>query len=358
MISPGGGVFPRTAKSIPLSPEVRAALGTDAESLTPSELIRALLQAPVDLLWNGGIGTYVKARDERHAEVGDRANDAVRVDAEDLRCRVVGEGGNLGFTQRARIAFALGGGRIFMDAIDNSAGVDCSDHEVNIKILLDAIVADGDLTGKQRNELLAEMTDEVGGARAARQLRARRRRSRARATQAASMAEVHERYIRSLEQAASLDRELEFLPSDETFEEREAAGGGLTAPEFAILLSYTKVALYEELLASDLPDDPYLAGELERYFPSRLRERFRGRSWSEHPLRREIVATRIDERPRQPRRHDLPLPAAATRPGAGAGRDRPRLHGRARGVRAARRLGGDRGARRQGAGRRRRWRCC
>ena len=137
LISPGGGVFPRTAKSIELSPEVRAALGVEAESLTPNELIRAMLRAPVDLLWNGGIGTYVKARDERHADVGDKANDAVRVDAEELRCRVVGEGGNLGFTQRARVAYALGGGRIFMDAIDNSAGVDCSDHEVNIKILLD-----------------------------------------------------------------------------------------------------------------------------------------------------------------------------------------------------------------------------
>ena len=162
LISAGGGVFPRTAKTIALSPEARAALGVEAESLTPSELIRALLRAPVDLLWNGGIGTYVKAQDERHADVGDSANDAVRVDAEELRCRVVGEGGNLGFTQRARVEYALGGGRINTDAIDNSAGVDCSDHEVNIKILLDTIVADGDLTVKQRNALLAEMTDEVG----------------------------------------------------------------------------------------------------------------------------------------------------------------------------------------------------
>src|SRR5207245_1193301 len=161
LISAGGGVFSRTAKSVPLSPELRAALQTEAEALTPNELIRALLRAPVDLLWNGGIGTFVKATQESHAEVGDRASDGIRVDAEELRCRVVGEGGNLGLTQRARIAYALHGGRVVMDAIDNSAGVDCSDHEVNIKILLDAIVADGDLTEKQRNVVLAEMTDEV-----------------------------------------------------------------------------------------------------------------------------------------------------------------------------------------------------
>ena len=291
LISKGGGVFPRTAKSIPLSPEVRAALGVEAEVLTPSELIQAILRAPVDLLWNGGIGTYVKARDERHAEVGDRANDAVRVDAEGLRAQVVGEGGNLGFTQRARVAYALGGGRIFMDAIDNSAGVDCSDHEVNIKILLDAIVAEGDLTGKQRNEVLAEMTDEVAT------LVLRDNYDQAQAitssvAQAASMAEVHERYVRSLEQAGVLSRDLEALPSIEAFEERARAGGGLTAPEFAILLSHTKIALSRALLASDLPDDPYLATELALYFPTRLRERFPDQL-QRHSLRREIIATRI-----------------------------------------------------------------
>ena len=233
----------------------------------------------------------MKARNERHAEVGDRANDAVRVDAEDLRARVVGEGGNLGFTQRARIAYALGGGRIFMDAIDNSAGVDCSDHEVNIKILLDAIVAEGDLTGKQRNELLAEMTDEVS-ALVLRDNYGQAQALTSSATQAASMAEVHERYVRSLEQAGVLSRELEFLPSIAAFEDRAAAGGGLTAPEFAILLSHTKVALSQALLASELPDDPYLAGELALYFPSRLRERF-PEQLERHSLRREIIATRI-----------------------------------------------------------------
>jgi glutamate dehydrogenase len=288
LISRGGGVFPRTAKSIALAPEARAALALDAETLTPNELIRSLLRAPVDLLWNGGIGTFVKAKQETHAEVGDRASEAIRVDAEELRCRVVGEGGNLGLTQRARIAFALGGGRVTMDAIDNSAGVDCSDHEVNIKILLDAIVAEGDLTEKQRNALLAEMTDEVGDL----VLRDNYEQTQAISTsaaQAASMVDVHARYLRSLEQAGKLDPELEFLPDDETLTERKAAGQGLTAPEFAILLSYTKVTLYEELLASDLPDDPHLAGELERYFPIALRQRFRTRL-ARHPLRREIVA--------------------------------------------------------------------
>ena len=291
LISVGGGVFPRTAKSIPLSPEARAVLAVDASALAPNELIRALLRAPVDLLWNGGIGTFVKAAQESHADVGDRASDAIRVDAEELRCRVVGEGGNLGLTQSARIAYAMRGGRVLMDAIDNSAGVDCSDHEVNLKILLDAIVADGDLTKKQRNVVLAEMTDEV----AELVLRDNYDQTQAIGTavvQAASMVDVHARYIRSLEQAGRLDRALEFLPDEEALTERKAAGQGLTAPEFAILLSYTKIALYEELLASDVPDDPYLTSELERYFPTEVRERFRTRL-ARHPLRREIVAAQM-----------------------------------------------------------------
>ena len=291
LISPGGGVFPRTAKSIPLSPEARAMLAAEASALAPNELIRALLQAPVDLLWNGGIGTFVKAKQESHAEVGDRASDAIRVDAEELRCRVVGEGGNLGLTQRARIAYAMRGGRVLMDAIDNSAGVDCSDHEVNIKILLDAIVADGDLTEKQRNVVLAEMTGEV----AELVLRDNYEQTQAIGTavaQAAAMVDVHARCIRSLEQAGRLDRALEFLPDEEALTERKAAGQGLTAPELAILLSYTKIALSEELLASDLPDDPYLTSELARYFPTEVRERFRTRL-ARHPLRREIVAAQV-----------------------------------------------------------------
>ncbi len=291
LISPGGGVFPRAAKSIALSPQARAALVVEAETLTPNELIRSLLTAPVDLLWNGGIGTFVKAREESHADVGDRASDGIRVDADKLRCRVVGEGGNLGLTQRARVAYALRGGRVYMDAIDNSAGVDCSDHEVNIKILLDAIAAEGDLTVKQRNALLAEMTDEV----AQLVLRDNYEQTQVISTsiaQAVSMVAVHARYIRSLEQEGRLDRALEFLPDDEVLSERKAAGQGLTAPELAILLSYTKIALDEALLASELPDDPYLVGELERYFPTALRERFRARLAS-HPLRREIVAAQV-----------------------------------------------------------------
>src|SRR5919201_879160 len=271
LISAGGGVFPRTAKAIPLSPQVRAALNVDATSLTPNEVIRALLRAPVDLLWNGGIGTYVKARDERHAEVGDKASDAVRVDAEELRCRVVGEGGNLGFTQRARIAYALGGGRIFMDAIDNSAGVD--------------------LTEKQRNMLLSEMEDDVAELVLRDNYEQAQAISRS-AALAGSMVEVHERYIRALEQSGVLNRELEYLPSDEVLGDRKAAGGGLTTPEFAILLSYTKIALSEELLASDLADDAYLSAELERYFPALLRERF-GPQLHRHPLRREIIVSRV-----------------------------------------------------------------
>ena len=291
LISAGGGAYPRSAKSIALSPEARAALGVEDEKLTPNEVIRAILRAPVDLLWNGGIGTYVKASHERHAEVGDKASDAVRVDAAELRCRIVGEGGNLGFTQRARVEYALRGGRIFMDAVDNSAGVDCSDHEVNIKILLDTIVAEGDLTEKQRNALLTEMDDEV----AALVLRDNYKQAQAIATsaaQAGSMVEVHERYIRSLEQSGALNRELEFLPDDEVLGERGAAGGGLATPEFAILLSYTKISLSEELLASELPEDPYFSSELERYFPTRLREQF-GPQLARHPLRREIIVSRV-----------------------------------------------------------------
>ncbi|MDQ3590646.1 MAG: NAD-glutamate dehydrogenase, partial [Actinomycetota bacterium] len=291
LISEGGGVFSRTAKSIPLSPQVQELLGVEDESLTPGEVIRALLKARVDLLWNGGIGTYVKASHETNADVGDRSNDAVRVDATELGCRVVGEGGNLGFTQRGRIEYALRGGRIYMDATDNSAGVDTSDHEVNIKILLDAIVENGDMTEKQRNELLAEMTEEVA------QLVLRDNYQQTQAlslavAQAAPMVDVHARYIRALENAGKLNRDLEFLPSEETLSERKSDGMGLSAPEFAILLSYTKITLYRELVDSEVVEDPYLFGELERYFPTPLRERFR-EQMKEHRLRREITATHL-----------------------------------------------------------------
>jgi glutamate dehydrogenase len=291
LISEGGGVFSRAAKSIPLTPQVKELLDVKEDALTPQEVIRALLKAEVDLLWNGGIGTYVKASEETHADVGDRSNDAVRVDAAELGCSVVGEGGNLGFTQRGRVEYALNGGQIYTDAIDNSAGVDCSDHEVNIKILLDSIVDGGDMTEKQRNELLAAMTEEV----ARLVLRDNYEQTQAlgnAVAQAASMVDVHARYIRALEHAGKLNRELEFLPSEEDLAERKSDDVGLTAPEFAVLLAYTKITLYRELLHSDLPEDPYLSDELERYFPTPLRERFRDRM-REHRLRREITATSV-----------------------------------------------------------------
>jgi glutamate dehydrogenase len=290
LISQGGGVYPRAAKSIELSPEARAALGIEATTLTPNELIRGILRAPVDLLWNGGIGSFVKARAESHAEVGDRSSEAIRVNAEELRARVVGEGGNLGLTQRARIAYVLAGGRCYMDAIDNSAGVDCSDHEVNIKILLDTIVREGGLSEDERNRLLVQMTDEVERL----VLRDNSLQTQALSiadAQSSSMLDVHSRYLRHLEQAGRLDRALEFLPDDETLAERKAAGGGLVAPEFAVLLAYTKIGLYDDLLASDLPDDPD-AVELERYFPRELSQRFPDRL-GRHQLRREITASRV-----------------------------------------------------------------
>jgi glutamate dehydrogenase len=291
LISAGGGVWSRAEKSIPLSPQLRAWLGVAAERLAPTELISALLRAPVDLLYNGGIGTYVKASAESHAQVGDRANDALRVDGRELRCKVVAEGGNLGFTQRGRIEAALAGVRINTDAIDNSAGVDTSDHEVNIKILLGLAIADGELTDKQRNTLLAEMTDEV----AALVLR-----DNIFQTQALSLAgrmglrliDRQARFIRFLEKRGLLNRAIEFLPSDEEIAERKARAVALTSPERAVLLAYSKMWLYEELLASDLPEEPWIGTALERYFPAPLRKRFASYI-ARHPLKREIVATHV-----------------------------------------------------------------
>jgi glutamate dehydrogenase len=291
LISAGGGVFPRTAKSIPLSPEVRAALEIDAEKLPPNELIRALLRAPVDLLWNGGIGTYVKASSETHADAGDKASDAVRVDGRELRCRVVGEGGNLGLTQLGRIEYALGGGRVNTDAIDNSGGVDCSDHEVNMKILLDTVVAEGDLTVKQRNELLVEMTRSVAELVLKNNYEQSETISLAEA-QAPAMIDVHARFLDALETSRKLDRELEALPTAEDLAERKRDHRGLTRPELAVALAYSKIDLYAELLDSDVPEDPHLSGELDRYFPDPLPERF-GERMRSHRLRREIIATQV-----------------------------------------------------------------
>jgi glutamate dehydrogenase len=291
LISAGGGIWPRTAKSIKLSPQARQVLAVEAEALAPNELISALLKAPVDLLWNGGIGTYVKAARESHADAGDRTNDAVRVDGAELRCKVVGEGGNLGFTQLGRVEYALAGGRVNTDFIDNSGGVDCSDHEVNIKILLNQVVADGDLTRKQRDNLLAKMTDEVAAAVLQDNYRQVLAISVTEA-QAPLLLDEHGRLIRSLERAGRLDRRLEFLPSDEELGERRAAGRGLTRPELAVLLAYSKIVLQDELVASDVPEDDYLADDLERYLPAKLRESFRDQV-RRHPLRRDIIATYI-----------------------------------------------------------------
>ncbi|MEU0566247.1 NAD-glutamate dehydrogenase [Nonomuraea sp. NPDC005983] len=291
LISQGGGVFARTAKSIPITPQMREALGIPAgiTSMAPNDLISAILRAPVDLLWNGGIGTYVKATAESNVDVGDKANDGLRVNAAELRCKVIGEGGNLGFTQLARIEFALNGGLVNTDFIDNSAGVDTSDHEVNIKILLDQVVRDGELTDKQRNQVFTSMTEEVAGL-VLRDNYAQNVVLAAARAQAVEMLHIHARYLRRLERDGLVNRELEFLPSDKALAERRQARLGLTAPEFSVLLAYTKLAVDQEVLASDLPDDPYLASWLVSYFPSALRERFRS-YMDNHPLRREIITT-------------------------------------------------------------------
>ncbi|MDT3399899.1 NAD-glutamate dehydrogenase [Streptomyces sp. B1866] len=291
LLSAGGGVYPRTAKAIPVTPQVRAALGLERRvtKLTPAELMKAVLKAPVDLLWNGGIGTYVKASTESHGDVGDKANDAIRVDGQDLRVQVVGEGGNLGLTQLGRIEFAAAGGRVNTDAIDNSAGVDTSDHEVNIKILLNTLVVDGDLTVKQRNKLLAEMTDEVG-ALVLRNNYAQNVVLSNSLRQAPDLLHAHQRVIRRLVRDGRLNRALEFLPTDRQVRERMSAGRGLTQPELAVLLAYTKITAADELLRTGLPDDPHLRGLLHAYFPRALRERFPDRI-DAHPLRREIVTT-------------------------------------------------------------------
>ncbi|HEY0826158.1 MAG TPA: NAD-glutamate dehydrogenase [Ramlibacter sp.] len=291
LVSEGGGVWARSEKSVPLSPQARSALGIDAEHLTPAELVTAILKAPVDLLYNGGIGTYVKASSESHADVGDRANDAVRIDGSQLRCKVVAEGGNLGFTQRGRIEAALAGVRLNTDAIDNSAGVDTSDHEVNIKILLGLAQADGELTEKQRNALLPQMTDQV----AALVLRDNYFQTQALAIGqrlAGALLDEQARFIRHLEKKGELNRAIEFLPSDEVIAERKLKGLGLTSPEQAVLLAYGKMWLNDQLIASDLPEDPWVATALERYFPTQLKERFA--AWiPRHPLRREIIATHV-----------------------------------------------------------------
>src|SRR6185312_11857530 len=288
-ISEGGGVWPRSAKSIPLSPQIRDALGIEDEALAPTDVIRAILRAPVDVLWNGGIGTVVKASFETDADAHDRSSDAIRVDASDLRCRVVAEGGNLGLTQRARIEFAAGGGRINADFIDNSAGVDCSDHEVNLKILLNVAVDRDELDAEGRDDLLRAVTDDVAAhviydSFLQAQILAQEVRG------SAGRMYAYEDLMAALEGEGLLDRDVEFLPSSEEMAERRRANRGLERPELAVLLAYAKRALTGALLRSDLPEEPFLASTLRGYFPPLVADRFR-HLLGEHPLRRELVAT-------------------------------------------------------------------
>lgn len=291
LISKGGGVFSRSAKSIVITPEMQQAFGIEEMRLSPNDLIRAMLKAKVDLIWNGGIGTYVKSSEETDADVGDKANDALRINGAELNCRVVGEGGNLGFTQRGRMEAAANGVRVYTDFIDNAGGVNCSDHEVNIKILIDEVVKRGDMTDKQRNQLLAEMTEEVADLVIL---------DNYRQTQALDLSEIlshhgmgpYRRFISELESAGQIDRELEFLPADDVLKERASSGQGMRLPELSVLISYAKSTLKGDLINSDVPDDLYIHRHLERLFPAVLTERYKDEMY-EHRLKREIVATQV-----------------------------------------------------------------
>lgn len=293
LITEGGGVFARTLKSIDVTPQMRTVLGLaeDVTEMTPNELISAALRAPVDLLYNGGIGTYIKGSTESHTDVGDRANNAIRINGGELRCQIIGEGGNLGMTQRGRIEAARAGVILNADFIDNSAGVGTSDHEVNIKILLNEVVTNGELDMESRNTLLRDMTDEVAELVL---------RDNIRQNQALSVMErmsvtrlgSKQHFIQVLEGQGALDRQIEDLPTDAEFAERKARGEGLTRPELAVLLSYAKMSVYAQLLDSNVPEDPYLSVELVRYFPQPLQERF-GPNMQRHRLKREIIATAV-----------------------------------------------------------------
>ncbi|WP_248741898.1 MULTISPECIES: NAD-glutamate dehydrogenase [unclassified Pseudomonas] len=291
IMSEGGGIFSRSAKSIAISPQMKERFDIQADKLTPTELLNALLKAPVDLLWNGGIGTYVKASSESHADVGDKANDALRVNGNELRCKVVGEGGNLGMTQLGRVEFGLNGGGSNTDFIDNAGGVDCSDHEVNIKILLNEVVQAGDMTGKQRDQLLASMTDEVGGLVLGNNYKQTQALSLA-ARRAYERAAEYKRLMSDLEGRGKLDRAIEYLPTEEQLTERAATGKGLTRPELSVLISYSKIDLKQQLLDSLVPDDDYLTRDMETAFPPSLVSKFAD-AMRRHRLKREIVSTQI-----------------------------------------------------------------
>ena len=289
LLSRGGAIYARSMKEITLSPEAMQALDISTATLTPNELISQILRAPVDLLWNGGIGTYIKSARESHADASDRANDSVRINASDLRCKVIGEGGNLGVTQLARIDFARQGGLMYTDAIDNSAGVDCSDHEVNIKILLNSTVKAGDLTVKQRDTILSEMTDNVA------QLVLQDNYLQTECiniihAENAHALDEHARFIASMEASGKLDREIEFLPSSDDIADRLANNQGLSRPEIAVLVAYSKMDVYEQLLASELHQDRSLDAVLKAYFPDLLQQRFE-QEITQHRLRAEIITT-------------------------------------------------------------------
>ncbi|GHE20022.1 NAD-specific glutamate dehydrogenase [Halomonas urumqiensis] len=291
LISQGGGIFKRSAKSIAVTAQMKEVFAIKEDKLSPNELIQAMLKSHVDLLWNGGIGTYVKSSEETDAQVGDKANDALRINGRELNCRVIGEGGNLGMTQRGRMEASAHGVRLNTDAIDNAGGVNCSDHEVNIKILVDEVVKRGDMTDKQRNQLLADMTEDVSELVLL---------DNYRQTQALDLSEIlsgqgigpFRRFISELEAAGQLDRELEFLPTDEILQERSVNQQGMLLPELAVLISYAKSVLKGDLIASDVPDDPTISHYVERVFPKVLVERYHNEMY-EHRLKREIVATQV-----------------------------------------------------------------
>ncbi|SEG22111.1 NAD-glutamate dehydrogenase [Vibrio hangzhouensis] len=289
LISKGGGVFARRAKSITLTPEIQKMLGTKKASVAPNDLIKMLLSMEVDLLWNGGIGTYVKASTETHTDVGDRANDVLRINGRDLKAKVVGEGGNLGMTQLGRIEYALSGGRVNTDFVDNVGGVDCSDNEVNIKIFLNGLVSNGDLTVKQRNEILESMEDEVGEI-VLDDAYCQSESISVTEFQGISLVKEQILFIHTLEKAGHLDRALEYIPSDEDLLEREKKGIGMTRPELSVLVAYGKMVLKQELVTDDIANDPYHQQQLTQYFPSKLRRNYL-ESMPNHPLRAEIIST-------------------------------------------------------------------
>lgn len=291
LISKGGGIFSRNVKSITLTPQIKEMLNTQKSTMSPIELIQAILTMEVDLLWNGGIGTYVKSTKETHLEVGDRANDSLRINGCDLKAKIVGEGGNLGLTQLGRIEFAANGGRINTDAVDNAGGVDCSDNEVNIKILLNNLVQDGDLTIKQRNKLLYDMTDEVGELVIEDCYRQTHSLS-VTAMRSVNHLQEQVRFIHALERQGKLDRALEFIPNDEELADRTTKGKGLTRPELSVLLAYSKMVLKEDLVHKEITNNPYHDTLLINAFPKLLQKKYKTQM-QQHPLRAEIIATKL-----------------------------------------------------------------